>query len=220
MVKGRELVDSFLIYQRNRILFAIVCYCIVKYFLSEKDEGSIEIAEPSGRYKIEISSSKPAAVWRVKYKGHPKPHLEWYDNQDREITMSSSTGKTDKYEVNISNDFTILKIKYLELKDSGFYTLKAYNGLLETEKKFELVVKGSSIETLLKCNSKFENFYYALLERPSVKVGSVFVQKGEMAKFVCDCAGFPPSKITWTYTPCRITPEWPNCELRQRTILV
>lgn len=115
----------------------------VNFFHTEKDQGSIEIYEPSGAYKIEISSSRPAAVWRVTIKGHPKPTVVWYDNSGREITKLASTEKADKYETNTTGDQTILKIRFLELKDSGFYTLKAYNGLVTTEKKFELVVKGS-----------------------------------------------------------------------------
>ncbi len=93
-------------------------------------------------YKIEISSTKPQAVWKVKYKGHPQPTVVWYDNYGREITKLESSEKTDKYLVDTQSDYTILKIKYLELKDSGIYTLKGYNGLLTSEKKFELVVKG------------------------------------------------------------------------------
>lgn len=110
--------------------------------LIEKGQGSIEIYEPSGQYKIEISSSRPQAVWRVITKGHPKPTLVWYDNFGREITKMGTAEKTDKYDINTTNDFSILKIKYLELKDSGKYKLKAYNGLVSTEKEFELVVKG------------------------------------------------------------------------------
>lgn len=72
----------------------------------------------------------------------------WYDNFGREITKLASTEKTDKYETNTTYDYTMLKIRHLELKDSGFYTLKAYNGLLSTEKQFELVVKGLSIGNL------------------------------------------------------------------------
>ncbi|KAJ6649116.1 Vascular endothelial growth factor receptor 3, partial [Pseudolycoriella hygida] len=166
----------------------------------KKDQGSIEIFEPSGYNRIEISSSSPEAKWRVKFKGHPRPTLVWYDNHGREITKLSSSEKTDKYETIFDDrsDVTILKIRFLELKDSGFYTLKAYNGLVSTEKKFELVVK----------------------ERPSVKVGSLFVQKGAMASFVCECAGYPSSNISWTFTPCKITPEWPTCQTRNRAIMI
>lgn len=44
----------------------------------------------------------------------------------------------------IKDDYTLLKIRRLELKDSGEYTLRAYNGIVEVERKFQLVVKGMS----------------------------------------------------------------------------
>lgn len=140
---------------------------------TEKDQGSIEIYEPSGTYKIEISSSRPQAVWKVKFKGHPRPTLVWYDNFGREITKLSSSDKTDKYETNTTHDYTILKIRFLELKDSGFYTLKAFNGLLSTEKKFELVVKGWSRKQF------FGNKYLKILPfacRTTVGEGRQFIR--------------------------------------------
>lgn len=42
----------------------------------------------------------------------------------------------------IKEDYTLLKIRRLELKDNGEYTLRAYNGIVEVEKKFQLIVKG------------------------------------------------------------------------------
>lgn len=42
----------------------------------------------------------------------------------------------------IKDDYTLLKIRRPELKDSGEYTLRAYNGIVEVEKKFQLVVRG------------------------------------------------------------------------------
>lgn len=83
------------------------------------------------------------------YKGHPKPKLIWYDNNNREILRSGSNEKLDKYEVEIKDDHTLLKIRRLELKDNGEYTLRAFNGLVEVEKKFQLVVKGTCFVTPL-----------------------------------------------------------------------
>ncbi len=91
---------------------------------------------------MEISSTKLLAVWRVKYKGYPQPTVVWYDNYGREITKLNSSEKTDKYLVDTQSDYTTLKINYLELQDSGIYTLKVYNQLLTSEKEFELVIKG------------------------------------------------------------------------------
>lgn len=110
--------------------------------IAEKGQGKIEIDEESNSYRIEIKSSSREAKWRIKYKGHPTPTLIWYDNFGNEITKLSSSVKADKYDVNTSSDVTILKIRHLELKDSGVYTLKAFNELMSEEKKFELYVKG------------------------------------------------------------------------------
>lgn len=104
---------------------------------TDQGEGSIELKEPSGKYKIEISSNKEAK-WRVQFKGHPKPLLTWYDNVGKPIM----TEHDEKYEVNTSNEHTILKIKQLELKDSGIYTLRAINDMTSESKEFELVVRG------------------------------------------------------------------------------
>lgn len=107
--------------------------------------------ELSGTYRIEASSSRlEPSVWQVKFKGHPKPTLVWRDNFNREISMLSKKVKGGKYKVTTTDDYTILKIRYLELQDSGFYTLKAFNDLITTEKKFQLVVKGLSIRIWLK----------------------------------------------------------------------
>lgn len=79
------------------------------------------------------------AIWQVKYRGNPKPTLVWFANDNGIIEES------DKYELTITNDYTILKIRNLNEGDSGNYTLKAYNALNSTERKFELLVKGSSV---------------------------------------------------------------------------
>lgn len=120
-----------------------------QHMYTGKDEGSINIEEPDGRYKIEISSKREEAKWHVTYNGHPKPQLIWYDNFGREILRSGSNDKLDKYEVEVKDDHTLLKIRRLELKDNGEYTLRAFNGLVEAEKKFQLVVKGTDFDAAL-----------------------------------------------------------------------
>lgn len=87
----------------------------------------------------------PEAKWRVNYGGHPTPNLMWIDNQNRDIALKNAEngeGQDNKYEIEIMKDIAILKIKHLELKDSGNYKLKAWNGISEVEKTFHLVVKG------------------------------------------------------------------------------
>lgn len=78
------------------------------------------------------------AKWRVEYKGHPKPMLTWLDTTNKSIMPDNG----EKFEVSTNNEYTILKIKQLELKDSGIYTLWAINDAMNVSKEFELVVKG------------------------------------------------------------------------------
>lgn len=108
----------------------------------EKDDTSIDIYTPNRIYRKELTPRRRVAVWQVKYKGHPKPTLEWYNNLDRIITTYNDESR-EKYEVNITSDYTILKINSLTGDDSGNYTLKAYNRRDSMEKKFELIVRGS-----------------------------------------------------------------------------
>lgn len=108
----------------------------------DKDEGSIEIYELSGVYTIKTSSKKSHAVWTVHYKGYPDATLKWYNNNNEEIRDNLS----EKYEIQTKKDKIILKINKPELKDNGKYKLKAFNDFVSTEKQFELIVNGESIE--------------------------------------------------------------------------
>lgn len=122
---------TYLPYDLNNLFFP---------FYQEKGDNSVDIYTLNNKdYKMEIDSKRQTAIWQVKYKGNPTPTLVWYDNFDRIINGS------DKYEVIINNHFTTLKINYLGLNDSGFYTLKAANSQNSIEKKFELIVKGKYI---------------------------------------------------------------------------
>lgn len=81
----------------------------------------------------------PEVKWRVDYKGHPKPHLEWWDPQSRVIPPFSSDGK---YLVNTTEHLIFLTIRKPQLADAGTYTLKAHNNLIEKTQQFQLVVEG------------------------------------------------------------------------------
>lgn len=61
---------------------------------------------------------------------------------------------------------------------------------------------------------------YPISVKPKVYVReNVYVHKGDLAKFDCLCLdGYPSSTITWTFTKCKPTPEWPNCEATHRMI--
>lgn len=77
-------------------------------------------------------------IWKVKYKGHPKTHLEWHDQYDKKIICN------DKYSVSVTDDTVTLKIRNLTIRDAGNYTLKAHNDLVlvPIAKSFTLKVAG------------------------------------------------------------------------------
>lgn len=122
----------------------------------EKGDDTVDIHALDGIYKTEISRWR-TVVWKVKYKGHPKPELEWYDttgkviqnrNKEEELYDYNEDYDEDyenndsKYEVEINNQYAMLKIRFVRPQYSGYYTLKASNNFVSTEKKFELRVKG------------------------------------------------------------------------------
>uniref|UniRef100_A0A1L8DJT8 Protein tyrosine kinase n=2 Tax=Nyssomyia neivai TaxID=330878 RepID=A0A1L8DJT8_9DIPT len=155
----------------------------------DPDQGFINMSEPSGRYTIKTNSNKASVQWIIHYTGYPRPiDLTWYDNQDREI--SSWGDVDDKYAVTIRDNDCVFRIKRIELKDSGEYTLKAVNEMVERTIKVKLIVE----------------------EKPTVNVKDVYVMEKEEAVVMCDCAGYPPSDIEWTFTPCIISPKWPTCD--------
>lgn len=39
----------------------------------------------------------------------------------------------------------------------------------------------------------------------------VFVKPGKEAHLVCNCSGYPPPQITWTFEPCSYINIWPYC---------
>lgn len=112
-------------------------------FFSEKGDSSVDAYLLDNEYNVitddsmEISANRRVAILRVKYKGNPKSTLIWYDNLHRIINQSG------KYELEVSRDYTFLKINYLGRIDSGIYTLKLKNSMNSIEKPFELVVKGT-----------------------------------------------------------------------------
>uniref|UniRef100_A0A6B2EPK2 Putative vascular endothelial growth factor receptor 1-like isoform x3 n=1 Tax=Phlebotomus kandelakii TaxID=1109342 RepID=A0A6B2EPK2_9DIPT len=155
----------------------------------DPNQGFINMSEPSGRYTIKTNSNRPSVQWIIHYTGYPRPiYLSWYDNQGKEIPTWGDV--EDKYKVTIRDNDCVFQIKRIELKDSGEYTLKAYNTMVDRNITVKLIVE----------------------EKPTVNVKDVYVMENEEAKITCDCAGFPPSDIEWTFTHCLISPKWPTCD--------
>lgn len=54
------------------------------------------------------------------------------------------------------------------------------------------------------------------VDKPSVSLNNTYAKPGDEVTIICECAGYPESKITWAFTPCSITPVWPNCNNNAR----
>lgn len=108
-----------------------------------ENESVIEIAEPTNRYVVEISSRNRDVKFSAKVTGHPKPESKWYDNRGIEIPYSPVSDKKSKHEIQFVDYSTILIIRNPDLGDFGNYTVKASNGMIEKEKQFRLIVKGT-----------------------------------------------------------------------------
>lgn len=118
-------------------------------------ESVIEIAEPTNRYVVEISSRNRDVKFSAKVTGHPKPESKWYDNRGVEIPYSPISDKKSKHEIQIMDYSTILIIRNPDLGDFGNYTVKATNGVIEKEKQFKLIVKGKTDNCYVRFGSIF-----------------------------------------------------------------
>ncbi|KAJ6641852.1 Vascular endothelial growth factor receptor 1 [Pseudolycoriella hygida] len=150
----------------------------------EQGDNSIEIRPSMILYDMYmvVNSYEQEAVWKCKIKGKPTPKLVWYDNTGRVIEES------EKYEMTTYQELATLKINQIGFMDSGKYKLKAD----DVERTFDLVVN----------------------EAPYVEVRGPqsIINKNETVEFICYASGYPPSTITWTFTPCSTVPMWPSCE--------
>ncbi|XP_067624151.1 vascular endothelial growth factor receptor 1 isoform X3 [Eurosta solidaginis] len=150
-----------------------------------KDEGYINISEPSGYYKIGSTANKTIQI-NVKYRGYPFPTLTWYKPDKTQIHPSK------KYVINTTDTSITLQIFNAQLEDSGAYIIRAKNELLVKELQFNV----------------------SIMDKPKVTVDDVYVKAGEEAHLKCRVLAYPNAAVTWLYTPCSITPRWPSCDKR------
>ncbi|XP_018798450.1 PREDICTED: platelet-derived growth factor receptor alpha isoform X4 [Bactrocera latifrons] len=150
-----------------------------------RDEGYINISEPSGYYKIASSANKKVQI-NVKYRGYPFPTLTWYKPDNTQIHPSK------KYIINTTDTSITLQIVNAQLEDSGEYVIRAKNELLVKELKFNVSIS----------------------DKPKVTVEDVYVQAGEEAHLQCKVLSFPFAVVSWVFTPCSISPRWPSCNKR------
>lgn len=110
------------------------------------NESFINITEPTGKYKRELSANQREVRWFVKYSGHPVPNLIWRDVQGNAISWSMPGEKSNsnsKFEATQDKRSTTLKIRNPQITDSGNYTLHADNGHIQKQQNFQLLVKGN-----------------------------------------------------------------------------
>lgn len=88
-------------------------------------------------YTVEVSAWRSASL-QARYRGHPKPSVVWYFNDNDEIDYIN-------HRVLKFDGLTLLKIDVRALRHTHrlVYTLRASNDVKSTEKKFLLLVNGS-----------------------------------------------------------------------------
>ncbi|XP_036328927.1 vascular endothelial growth factor receptor 1-like isoform X2 [Rhagoletis pomonella] len=150
-----------------------------------RDEGYINISEPSGYYKIVSSANKKVQI-NVKYRGYPFPTLTWYKPDKTQIHPSK------KYMINTTDTSITLQILNAQLEDSGEYVIRAKNELLVKELQFNV----------------------SITDKPKVTVKDVYVKAGEEAHLQCRVLSYPTAIVSWVFTPCSISPRWPSCDKR------
>ncbi|XP_054082940.1 mast/stem cell growth factor receptor Kit isoform X2 [Zeugodacus cucurbitae] len=150
-----------------------------------RDEGYINISEPSGYYKIASNANKKVQI-NVKYRGYPFPTLTWHKPDNTQIHPSK------KYIINTTDTSITLQILNAQLEDSGEYVVRAKNELLMKELKFNVSIS----------------------DKPKVTVDDVYVQAGEEAHLQCKVLAYPAAIVSWVFTPCSIAPRWPSCDKR------
>lgn len=146
--------------------------------------GFITIKEPTGSYKI-THSANGNVMWALDYAAVPPALISLFDNHGQEIATENST----KYTFTVHPSRIVFEIKQVELKDAGSYRIRAENEVDNKEVKLDLVVE----------------------DKPTLYLEDIYVMEGVEAELVCKCAGYPASTITWSFTPCSISPRWPTC---------
>lgn len=76
---------------------------------------------------------------KVEFTGRPRPEVTWY--HENQLLTSG-----DRMEIEISGDFTILKVAQAKRSDRGEYSVKLQSGLGEDSASFLVTVASKLIE--------------------------------------------------------------------------
>lgn len=113
--------------------------------LPDPEETFINITEPSGKYDFEVSSQQNQVQWYLKYASYPAVETIEFRDRSKEVVPWMSGFDMDpkrKIEAKRENRRIMVVIRNISIADSGTYTLYAFNGRMEKERRIELKVKG------------------------------------------------------------------------------
>jgi len=148
-------------------------------FLKVGMEGTNTVQKPGGRDET--------VQWVVNVQAQPRASLTWYDPDDRVIPAGEdSRGRTVSQTSSGETIRSMLRLRGLELKDSGEYRVRVENQF----------------------NVKWENFTLIITQPPKVEMmvtnppDSGLYQLGKLYKLRCSSVGYPRPRIDWTFVKC------------------
>ncbi|XP_055645258.1 titin-like, partial [Toxorhynchites rutilus septentrionalis] len=135
------------------------------------------------------------AVFSTRVSANPKPRLSWFKDGQRIIPSA------DKYEISYSNQQATLRIKRVNAKDSGHYTLLAENpqgcqvssAILAIEAAHEQVAVNSSSHEIIETAETTK----ALVPVFVTLIQDQETTEGKMARFDCRVTGRPYPEVAW-----------------------
>jgi len=161
-------------------------------FLRVWQEGSTTIQKPGGRDEI--------VQWVVNIQAHPSPSVTWYDPDGEVIPEGEDKVRGRVRQTAGGKDVrSMLRLRGLELEDSGDYKVKVENQF----------------------NVKWENFTLIVTEPPKVSVivgnppeGGLFTHD-KTYNLRCTARGYPRPRVDWTFVKCA---AYDQCDKRSESL--
>ncbi|XP_011151926.1 vascular endothelial growth factor receptor kdr-like isoform X1 [Harpegnathos saltator] len=170
---------------------------------SKNTSKRIELHDPQVRYvnittqhgNTSYQAEKGGDIqWVVYVYGYPKPVIQWFNPRGDEII------NYNKYSVIIDSTSTVLRIKRLQVADTGIYTVVAKNNYTMKQINFTLEVMAKPLTELVNIDT-----YY---------------KPNETVNFVCAMLSYPRPDISWTFLKCPNYPSHTNSTIVRPTKVV